>query len=75
MTAKADIRIGPLNSVGGALNELARIYREGRRGALDLSDMTRLAMVLREIRCGLEAVDIERRLCALEASKPKGWKG
>ena len=70
MTAKAEIRIGPLNSVGGVLNELARVYREARRGQLDLSDATRLAMILREIRSALESGDIERRIDALEAIDP-----
>jgi len=69
MSEKAKPRIGRLDTVGGVVRELGRIYREGRRGALDLTDMTRLATVLREIRCALEASDIERRLEALECAK------
>ncbi len=70
MTAKVEIRIGPLNSIGGVLNELARVYREARRGQIELSDATRLAFILREIRISLESSDIEKRLDALEAIDP-----
>ena len=61
------IRIGRLDSVGGIVSELGRIYREARRGELDVGDATRLAMVLREIRCALEVSEFERRIQELEA--------
>ena len=73
MSEKAKIRIGPLNTVGGVVTELGRIYRQARRGELDVGDATRLASILREIRCALEASEIERRLDALEAGRPKHW--
>ncbi len=73
MTKKAKIRIGRLNTVGGVVTELGRIYRQARRGELDVGDATRLASILREIRCALEASEIERRLDALEAGRPKHW--
>ncbi len=66
MTEKAKIRIGPLNTVGGVVTELGRVYRQARRGELDIADAKALTYVLREIRCALEASDIERRLEALE---------
>ena len=66
MSEKPKIRIGRLDSVGGVVRELGRIYRRARRGELDVGDATRLAMILREIRCALEASDIERRLEMLE---------
>ena len=69
MSERKKVRIGPLNSVGGVVTELGRIYRQGRRGELDLTDMTRLATVLRELRCALEAGDLERRVDALEGKK------
>ena len=62
-------RIGHLDTVGGVVTELGRIYREARRGELEVGDATRLAMVLREIRCALEASDIERRIEALEVKE------
>ncbi len=75
MTEKATIRIGPLNTVGGVVTELGRIYRLARRSELDMADAKALTYVLREIRCALEASDIERRLEALEASNPAGaWR-
>ena len=69
MSEKAKIRIGRLDTVGGVVTGLGRIYRKERRGELDVGDATRLAMILREIRCALEASDIERRLEALEVRK------
>ncbi len=66
MTAKAKIRIGPLSTVGGVVSELGKIYRAARRGQIDVTDATRLTYILREIRCALEASDIEKRLDALE---------
>ena len=75
MSEKAKIRIGPLNTVGGVVTELGRIYRLARRSELDMADAKALTYVLREIRCALEASDIERRLDALEADNPAGpWR-
>ena len=69
MSEKAKVRIGRLDTVGGVVTELGRVYRQARRGNLDVGDATRFAMILREIRCALEASDIERRLEALECAK------
>ena len=69
MSAQKKPRIGRLDSVGGVVTELGRIYRQARRGELDVGDATRLAMVLREIRCALEVSDFEARLLTLEQKK------
>ena len=75
MSEKEKVRIGPLNTVGGVVTELGRVYRLARRSELDMADAKALTYVLREIRCALEASDIERRLEALEASNPAGpWR-
>jgi len=75
LSEKEKVRIGPLNTVGGVVTELGRIYRLARRSELDMADAKALTYVLREIRCALEASDIERRLEALEASNPvKPWR-
>jgi len=75
LSEKEKVRIGPLNTVGGVVTELGRIYRLARRSELDMADAKALTYVLREIRCALEAGDIERRLEALEASNPAGaWR-
>ena len=76
MSAKAKVRIGRLDSVGGVVAELGRVYRQARHGELDLVDATRLTYVLREIRCALEALDIEARIEVLEAGNSvKQWRG
>lgn len=54
MSEKKDIRIGQLNTVGGVVTELGRVYRKARRGEIDMGDAKSLTYVLREIRCALE---------------------
>ncbi len=73
MSEKEKVRIGPLNTVGGVATELGRIYRLARRSELDMADAKGLTYILREIRCALEARDIERRLDALEAARTNRW--
>ncbi len=63
------IRIAPLDTVGGVCTELAKVYREARRGDLDMAEAKGLTYVLREIRGALEASDIERRIEALERAR------
>ena len=73
MSEQKKLRIRGLNTVGGVVSELGRVYREARRGDLDMADATRLASILREIRCALVSDDHDRRLDALEAAKTKRW--
>ena len=68
MSAKAKIRIGHLDSVGGVVTELARVYRQARRGQMEMSEAKGLTYVLRELRCGLETEQFAERLDALEAT-------
>jgi hypothetical protein len=70
--AKRNPRIGPLDTIGGVVTELGRVYRLARRGEMDVADATRLAYILRELRCALEAGDIEARIEALEQRKSAG---
>ena len=35
MSENARIRIGPLDTVGGVITEMGRVYRQTRRGELD----------------------------------------
>ena len=67
MTAQSKVRIGRLDGIGGVVTELGRVYREMRRKELDTLEGSRLVAALREIRCALEASDIERRIEALES--------
>ncbi len=48
------VRVGKLDTVGNVVTEMAKIYREARRGNLETLDAVRLARVLCEIRRGLE---------------------
>ncbi len=48
------IRVARLDSVGGILSEMAKVYREARRGNLDSIDAVRFVKMLVEIRRGLE---------------------
>ena len=70
LSLKAEIRIGPLTTVGGVVSELGKVYRQARRGQIDTQDATRLAFILREIRVALESSDIEERLERLEGIAP-----
>ncbi len=68
------VRIGPLDTVGHVVTELGKVYRLARRGEMDINQAKGFAYVLREIRCGLEAKDVERRLEELEEALPsKPW--
>ena len=69
MSAQKKVRIGRLDSVGGVVTELGRIYRQARCGELPVGDATRLATILREVRCALEVSDFENRLTAVEEKK------
>lgn len=69
------LRIGKLDTVGGIVRELGRLYREARRGQIDIADSTRLAFILKTIREALEASEIERRIAILEAETRHGQPG
>ena len=69
MSEKPKIRIGRLDNIGGVVTELGRVYRQMRRKELDTLEGSRLMAGLREIRCALEASDIERRIEVLEGNR------
>ena len=75
MTGKErTVRIGRLHTVGCVVTELGKVYRLARRGEMEISQAKILTYVLREIRCALEASDVERRLEELEEALPsKPW--
>ena len=58
-------RVGPLSGVGQVCAEMARCYREARRGELPIKDASRLVHMLGQLRAGLEAGDLEQRIAAL----------
>ena len=75
MSEHKEPRIGRLDTVGGVVTELGRVYRLARRGELEMGEAKGLTYILRELRCALEAGDIERRLDALEAARTKNRWG
>ena len=54
-------------TVGEVLGELARVYRDARRGQLDTLDASRLASILNTLRQTLESHDLENRIKRLES--------
>ena len=48
-------RIGPLDTVGGAITEKGKVYRQARRGELDTAEASRLVHMLKKLRAGLAA--------------------
>ncbi len=63
---KAKIRIGLLITSGDVKTEIARVYRQARRGQLDTSEGTNLVYMLRVLLTAIETSDVEQRLDALE---------
>ncbi len=55
-----------LNSIDDVKAEMARLYREGKAGTRDVSDVSRLANVLALLARMIEGSDLERRIAALE---------
>ena len=65
-------RIGNLNTIGGVVGEMAKVYREARRGELTTKDAGRFVHMLSQLRAALEAGDIERRIEELEERNSGG---
>ncbi len=69
MTEKRKPRIAAnLESTGGVLTELTRVYRAARHGDLDTQDAGRLATILVAIRGTIESRELEARLTMVEAA-------
>ncbi len=54
MSERIKVRIGPLDSVGGLITEMAKVYRHARRGELETTEATRLVFMLRSMRQAIE---------------------
>ena len=59
-------RIAALNKMSGIMAEMGKVYREARRGELDIEKATKFTYMLREMRVALESTEIEKRMDALE---------
>jgi len=70
LSEKIKIRVGPLVTSGDVKTEIARVYRQARRGQLDTSEGTRLVYMLRVLLTAIETTDVERRLDVLEGINP-----
>jgi hypothetical protein len=66
MTDKKKMRVGRLDSIGRVASELGRLYRQARRGEVDVADASRLGTMLGILRQCLEAGDLEKRVMDLE---------
>jgi len=58
----------PLATVEDVRRELARLYREGKAGLRDVSDVSKLANVLQILGRMIATSDLEARIEALEAA-------
>ncbi|MGE3245397.1 MAG: hypothetical protein AB7J19_03625 [Beijerinckiaceae bacterium] len=59
MSERGKLRIGKIDTLGGVIGEMGRVYREMRRGQLDTMDGKRLVDALTAIRQAMEIRDIE----------------
>ena len=59
-------RVGPLSTVAGVVGEMAKVYKECRRGELAVEHGSKM-VVLGQIRAGLEGASLEERIARLEA--------
>lgn len=58
-----------LNTIDDVKAEMARLYREGKAGTREVSDVSRLANVLALLGRLIEGSELERRLTALEETE------
>ena len=60
--------IGPLDTVGGVVREMARVYRQARRDEIEVETASKLVYMLSQMRSALEVVMLEARVAALEVA-------
>ena len=66
LTPSPRLSIGPLNTIAHVREEMARLYKQARRGEVPAADASRFAFILVGIAKLLAESAIEARLCALE---------
>ena len=64
--AEQQKRIGPLETPIDCRRELARVYRESRRGQISTADAGRFANILQTLVSMSRDIDLEARIKALE---------
>jgi hypothetical protein len=65
------MRIKPLSTVGGCSIEMARLYREARRGETDISEVKGLVWILKTLSGLITESNLEKRIEVLEIAKKK----
>jgi hypothetical protein len=65
-------RVGRLDTLGGIVTELGRVYRDCRNGRTSSGDGAKLAYMLGTLRATIETADLEGRLATLEAELHEG---
>jgi len=63
---EAPPNVSRLDSVISCRREIARVYKEGRKGKIETQDMTRFVSVLQTLVNVLRDSDLEKRIEALE---------
>lgn len=66
----------PLRTIDDVRAELARLYREGKAGKRDVTDVSKLANVLSILGRLIEGADLETRIAELEQrqrEEPAAW--
>jgi hypothetical protein len=64
--------VGRLHNASGIRQELARLYRAGRRGEIDAGDASKLGSLLGLLLRAVEGTDLEQRVAAIENDKRPG---
>ena len=60
-----------LKTIDDVKMEMARLYREGKAGLRDVSDVSRLANVLALLGRLIEGSDLEKRIAAIEEGEER----
>ena len=69
MSEQAKVRIGRLDTVGGVVKAMGRVYRQARRAEIEVERAGKLVYMLTQMRAALEVVSLEDRIAALEARR------
>lgn len=59
----------PLTKIGHVRDELAKVYREARRGDLGTNEAGKLTYILMAVKQVIETGDLEKRIEALERGR------
>lgn len=69
MPSSTATRSGGLSTLSAIADEHANLYRQAKRGQLDVKVAAKLTYILTAARCARESADIDKRIAALEAAQ------